>query len=141
MYPCLFFSSLPKCFVYGPLEKWRFQNLISVADYKMRESKMDKNPTWYPLTLDVSNSSFIWCPFLILIFAIFGEKYQMRPILQQGQNSMHFVVCGWYLDCYRGFVPEIEEPLYNCLVCSTPEVIELVEELEEDENPTPPTIV
>ena len=30
-----------------------FKDLISVADYKMCETKMDKNPTWYPLILDV----------------------------------------------------------------------------------------
>ena len=30
-----------------------FKDLISVDDYKMCESKMEKNPTWYPLILDV----------------------------------------------------------------------------------------
>ena len=30
-----------------------FKDLISVADYKLYESKMEKHPTWYPLTLDV----------------------------------------------------------------------------------------
>ena len=29
-----------------------FKDFISVADYKMCESKMDKNPTCYPLKLD-----------------------------------------------------------------------------------------
>ena len=48
---------------------------------------------------------------------------------------------GWYLDCFCGFVPEAEEPLYNTLVASAPEVIELEEEPEEDENPAPPTVV
>ena len=30
-----------------------FKDLLSVVDYKMCETKMDKNPTWYSLTLDV----------------------------------------------------------------------------------------
>jgi hypothetical protein len=30
-----------------------FRDLISAADYKMCATKMEKNPTWYPLTLDV----------------------------------------------------------------------------------------
>jgi hypothetical protein len=30
-----------------------FKDFISVADYKICESKMDKNPIWYPLTFDV----------------------------------------------------------------------------------------
>jgi hypothetical protein len=30
-----------------------FKDLISPADYKLCESKMEKHPTWYPLTLDV----------------------------------------------------------------------------------------
>ena len=54
---------------------------------------------------------------------------------------VHLAAGGWYLDCSRGFVPEAEEPLYSTLVASAPEVIELEEEPEEDENPTPPTVV
>jgi hypothetical protein len=53
----------------------------------------------------------------------------------------HLVRGGWYLDCSRGFVPEAEEALYSSLVSTAPEVIELEEEPEEDENPAPPTIV
>jgi hypothetical protein len=30
-----------------------FKDFISVADYKMCESKMDKNPIWYPFIFDV----------------------------------------------------------------------------------------
>jgi hypothetical protein len=54
---------------------------------------------------------------------------------------VHLVTGGWYLDCSRGFVPEAEEALYSSLVSSAPEVIELEEEPEEDENPAPPPIV
>ena len=54
-------------------------------------------------------------------------------------SRVHLVAGGWYLDCSREFGPDIEEPFYNNLVCSTPEVIELEEEPEEDENPAPPT--
>jgi hypothetical protein len=53
----------------------------------------------------------------------------------------HLVAGGWYLDRSRGFVPEFEEALYSSLVSSTPEVIKLEEESEEDENPAPPPIV
>ena len=51
------------------------------------------------------------------------------------------VAGGWYLDCFRGFVFKAEEPLYNSLVLFAPEVIELEEMPEEDDNPIPPTIV
>ena len=51
---------------------------------------------------------------------------------------MHFVVGGWYLDCSRGMFRR-REPLNNNLVCFAPEVIELEEEPEEDENPAPTT--
>ena len=38
---------------FGNMKLEDFSDLISAVDYKMCESKMDKNPTWYPLTLDV----------------------------------------------------------------------------------------
>ena len=38
---------------FGKMKLKDFKDLISRADYKMCESKIDKNPTWYPLTLDV----------------------------------------------------------------------------------------
>ena len=52
---------------------------------------------------------------------------------------MHLVASGWYLDCSRGFVSNVEEPLYNSLASSALEVIELDEEPEEDETSAPPT--
>ena len=51
----------------------------------------------------------------------------------------HLVAGGWYLDCSRGFVPEVEESLYNSLVDTAPEVIEFEEEPEE-ETPVPQPI-
>ena len=54
-------------------------------------------------------------------------------------SRTHLVVGRWYLDCFRRFVPDVEEPLYNSLVCFALEVIELEEEPGEDENPAPPT--
>ena len=45
---------------------------------------------------------------------------------------VHLVASGWYLDCSREFVPD--ESLYNNLVTSAPEVIELEEEPKK-ENP------
>ncbi len=38
---------------FGKMRLEEFKDLISVSDYKMCESKMEKGPTWYPLTLDV----------------------------------------------------------------------------------------
>ena len=52
---------------------------------------------------------------------------------------VHLVAGGWYLDCSRGFVPDVEESLYNNLVTSAPEVVELKEELKED-NSAPQSI-
>ena len=52
---------------------------------------------------------------------------------------VHLVASGWYLDCSRGFVPNVEKPLYNNIVCFAPKIIELEEESEEDRNPAPLT--
>ncbi len=38
---------------FGKMKLEEFKDLISPADYKLCESKMEKHPTWYPLTLDV----------------------------------------------------------------------------------------
>jgi hypothetical protein len=38
---------------FGKMKLEEFKDRISSADYKTCEFKMDKNPTWYPLTLDV----------------------------------------------------------------------------------------
>ena len=45
------------------------------------------------------------------------------------------------MDCSRGCVPEAEESLFNTLVAFGPEVIELEEEPEEEDNLTPFTNV
>jgi hypothetical protein len=54
---------------------------------------------------------------------------------------VYLVAGGWYLECSRGFVPEVEEPFFNSFISSVPKVIELEEEPGEDENPAPPTII
>ena len=51
----------------------------------------------------------------------------------------HLLAGGWYLDCSRGFVPDVERGLYNILVGTAPEVIEFEEEPEE-EIPAPKPI-
>ena len=38
---------------FGKMKLEEFKDLISAPDYKTCETKMEKNPTWYPLTLDV----------------------------------------------------------------------------------------
>ena len=45
---------------------------------------------------------------------------------------VHLVSGGWYLDCSRGFVPKVEEILYNNIVSFAAEVIELEKKLKED---------
>ena len=53
-------------------------------------------------------------------------------------SYVHLVAGGWYLDCSHRFMPDVEESLYNSLISSALEVIELEEESEED-NPAPPS--
>ena len=38
---------------FGKMKLEEFKDLISFADYKICENKMDVRPTWYPLTLDI----------------------------------------------------------------------------------------
>ena len=38
---------------FGKMKLEEFKDLISPQDYKTCEAKMIKNPTWYPLTLDI----------------------------------------------------------------------------------------
>jgi hypothetical protein len=38
---------------FGKMKLEEFKDLISPQDYKTCEAKMLKNPTWYPLTLDI----------------------------------------------------------------------------------------
>ena len=38
---------------FGKMRLEEFKDLLSISDYKMCESKMEKTPTWYPMTLDV----------------------------------------------------------------------------------------
>jgi hypothetical protein len=51
---------------FGKMRLEEFKDLLSVADYKMCESKMEKNPTWYPLTLDV------FVKFLYKVINVYG---------------------------------------------------------------------
>lgn len=51
----------------------------------------------------------------------------------------HLVASGWYLYYSFGFVPHVNEPIYNSLVCYAPRVIELEEELEKYKIPVPST--
>lgn len=74
-----------------------FEDLISVADYKVYESKVEKNPTWYPLTMNVFvkilykvNFLFLFIlfffhsmPFSYTYFYFSKENYRKRQILQQ----------------------------------------------------------
>ena len=46
-------TKLLRIWTFGKIKLEEFKDLLSIAVYKMCESKMEKNPTWYPLTLDV----------------------------------------------------------------------------------------
>ena len=63
-------AKLLRICTFGEIKLEEFKDLISVADYKVCESKMDKHPTWYPLTFDVF-VKFLYkviLPFLMLMF-------------------------------------------------------------------------
>ena len=94
-------TSLPdRTFAFGPLEKWKlkaFKNLILVTDYKMCESKMEKNSTGYSFTLDIFVKFLdkvifflfflhfhllIWCPPIVLISAFSRNTYRTQLIMQ-----------------------------------------------------------
>ena len=47
-------------------------------------------------------------------------------------SFVHLVAGSWYLDYSCGFVPKLEEALYNNIVSSAPEVNKLKEEPEEN---------
>ena len=50
----------------------------------------------------------------------------------------HLVAGGWYLYCHCRFVHKVEETLYNSLISSDIELIELEKKQKED-NPTLPS--
>ena len=84
---------------FGKMKLEDFKDLISVPDYKTCETKMEKNPTWYPLTLDVF-VKFLYkvilflsllqfhplcsCPPIVLIPPLHREKFRMRLTRRQG---------------------------------------------------------
>ena len=57
---------------FGKMKLEEFKDLLSVTDFKMCESKMDKNPTWYPLTLDVF-VKFLYKVIFVFIFLEFSS--------------------------------------------------------------------
>jgi hypothetical protein len=84
---------------FGKMKLEEFKDRISSADYKTCESKMDKNPTWYPLTLDVfvkflykliflslclCVSPLDYCHSFTLFFVCGRESCRTQPTLQQG---------------------------------------------------------
>ena len=67
------------------------KDLISVANYKMCESKIEKNPTWYPLTLDVKFLYKVIILFLMLVF-VFIILYSFLFLLER------VIQCSGYCD-------------------------------------------
>jgi hypothetical protein len=62
---------------FGKMKLEEFKDLISIGDYKTCESKMEKNPTWYPLTLDVF-VKFLY-KVILLIFLLPFSSLQFIP--------------------------------------------------------------
>ena len=78
---------------------------------------------------------------MLACFPLKLGRCSLQSLCLYGHASCKFSTCalgGWYLDCSRGFVPDAETKLYNNLVSSALEVIEVEDEPEED-NPTPPS--
>ena len=46
-------AKLLRICTFGKMKLEEFKDLISVPDYKTCKTKMENNPIWYPLTLDV----------------------------------------------------------------------------------------
>jgi hypothetical protein len=55
---------------FGKMKFEEFKDLLSVADYKMCETKMVNGPTWYPLTLDV----FVKFLYKVICFLYFPQS-------------------------------------------------------------------
>ena len=82
--------------------------------------------------------------FIFRTYPLFGGlgRCQLQFLCVHGHElakfrHIHLVAGGWYLHCSLRFVHEVEDALYNSLVSSAPEVIELEEQLEEDNLPPP----
>ena len=64
---------------FGKMKLEEFKDLISNADYKMCESKMDKNPTWYPLTLDVFVKFLYKVIFFLFTLSFYSYHFMPSP--------------------------------------------------------------
>ena len=69
-------TKLLRICTFGKMRLEEFKDLLSVADYKMCESKMEKNPTWYPLTLDVF-VKFLYKVIIVYGFVVFSSSVFM----------------------------------------------------------------
>ena len=63
---------------FGKMKLEDFKDLISVSDYRMCKSKMDKHPTWYPLTLDVF-VTFLY-KVIVLQIAFFSSSHHFPTL-------------------------------------------------------------
>ena len=92
-------AKLLRICTFGKMKLEDFKDLISVDDYKMCQAKMEKSPTWYPLTLDVFVKFLykviyllalvfyflMFCAFILThISACFRERSPIRRILLYG---------------------------------------------------------
>ena len=69
---------------------------------------------------------FSYLPTFLLNWIDDNSNFCVYTSIQLAKFSLvQLVDVGWYLDCSHGFVPKVEEALYNSLVSSTIKVIEL----------------
>ncbi len=77
---------------FGKMKLEDFKDLISVPDYKTCETKMEKNPTWYPLTLDVFVKFLYKVILLFNILVFFNFLYCFLFVLERGIQRSGYCV-------------------------------------------------
>lgn len=65
--------------IFGKIKLEDFKDLLSVADYKMCEFKMEKNPNWYSLTLDVFVKFLFKVIFLLALICFPPHVFGISP--------------------------------------------------------------
>jgi hypothetical protein len=72
-------AKLLRIWTFGKMKLKEFKDLIWIGDYKTCESKMEKNPTWYPLTLDVFVKFLYKVIFYIFLLPFSSLKFIPSP--------------------------------------------------------------
>jgi hypothetical protein len=72
-----------------------FKDLISAAKYKTCETKMEKNPTWYPLTLDIF-VKFLYKVIPLFFSFLFILSFHTLPFVLIPHSTERNIECGRY---------------------------------------------